>query len=155
MKKKRKSFVDIKKIIISIILIVIISILVIFLLNNKSDKESTNEEKDTKIPEGCVACSTGSGICCPIAEDSVFKTVDLTELEEKLGCVKCGVSLSVKCCTVKEEDVKDLNDWCLVCSLTGDICCPVTAEELGLTQDELEKGCWVCEEDGTVCCPDE
>ena len=156
-KKEEKQFINNKALILSIAIVAIISISAFFLFfkDNKEKKNEEQKEVTVNVPKGCVACKSESGICCPIAEESSLESEELSELEVKLGCVKCPNSISGKCCPVKKEDVEKLKDWCLTCTLTGDICCPVTAEELGLTQEELEKGCWVCEEDGTVCCPDE
>ena len=154
--KQTKPLIDLKSLIISIIIVALLSIPVIFLLlDNNKKEDNVNKEDNKNVPKGCITCSSESGICCPLAMESSFQSEELSELEVKYGCVKCPNSPTGKCCPVHIKEVPKLKDWCLTCSITGAICCPTTAEELGLTEEELQKGCWVCEEDGTVCCPDE
>jgi hypothetical protein len=147
---QNNNIIEIKALLISFIIVSIIITFVLFFVFSQEKKEKVNKEEpyysDIKVPSGCVACKSESGICCPLVIESTFEYDKLSDLEIKYGCVRCDSS-SGKCCPIKKEYVDEVKGGCITCSLDGEICCPIA-----LTTEAIEKGCHICDEHGSVCC---
>ena len=146
---KKNKVIDVNALIISIAIVSLLLIPILFYLFNGNDKDK--EETNVNVPEGCVQCKSDSGVCCPLEVDSTFLSEELSELEIKIGCVKCESSISGKCCPVKKEYLDDIVDGSITCSLTGGICIPIDPV---LTEEDIAKGCTICSNGKAMCCPE-